>query len=112
MSKKQRSALKSLEADQNIVMMLSDKGSFIAILNKNDYNEECLKTLCNRHFYEKLKEDHSALYKGRFTKVIQKFLHNNLITKNEYEILLKGNEIPTFYGLVKTHKIFEKTPSF
>ena len=45
-------------------MMLSDKGSFIAILNKNDYNEECLKTLCNRHFYEKLKEDHSALYKG------------------------------------------------
>ena len=33
-NKKQRSALESLEADQNIVIMPSDKDSSIVILNK------------------------------------------------------------------------------
>ena len=42
-SKKQRSALKYLEADQNVVAMPSDMDSSIVIWNKNDYNEECLK---------------------------------------------------------------------
>ena len=51
LSKKQRSALESSEADQNIVTVSSDKDSSIFILNKNGYNEECLKILCDRHFY-------------------------------------------------------------
>ena len=88
-----------------------DSGS-IVILNKNDYNEECLKIVCNRHFYEELKEDPSAPYKDKITDVIQKLLHDSLITKNEYDILLEGNETPTFYALAKTHKIFEKLPHF
>ena len=50
-SKKQGNELETLEADQNIVIMLSDKDSSIVILNKNDYNEKCLKILCDRHFY-------------------------------------------------------------
>ena len=40
LSTKQRSAFESLEADQNIVIMPSDKDSSIVMLNKNDYNEE------------------------------------------------------------------------
>ena len=86
----------------------SDKDSSIVILNKNNYNEECLKILCDRNFYEKLKEDPSALYKERLTEIIQKLLHDNLITKNEYDILLEGNKTPTFYALAKTHKILKK----
>ena len=58
----------------------------------------------------RIKEDPSASYKDRFTEIIQKLLHDNLITKNEYDILLAGNETPTFYALAKTHKIFEKLP--
>ena len=69
LSKKLRSALESLEADQNIVIMPPHKGSSIVILNKNDYNEECLKILCNRHFYEELKEHPSTSYKNRFTNI-------------------------------------------
>ena len=79
--KKQGNELESLEADQNIVIMPSDKDSSIVILNKNDYNE-CLKILCDRHFSEELKEDPSASYKSRFTEIIQKLLHDNLIKKN------------------------------
>ena len=92
--------------------MPSDKDSSIVILNKKDYNEEYLKILCNRHFYEELKEDPSASYRGLFTEIIQKHLHDKLITKNEYDILLEGNEIPTFYALAKTNKIFAKLPPF
>ena len=88
------------------------KGSSIVILNKNDYNEEWLKILFDRHFYEELKEDTSVSYKDRFTEIIEKLLHDNLITKNEYDILLEGNETPTFYALAKTYKIFEKLPPF
>ena len=36
LSKKQGNELESLEADQNIVIMPSDKDSSIGILNKND----------------------------------------------------------------------------
>ena len=31
---------------------------------------------------------------------------------NIYDILLEGNETPTFYVLAKTHKIFAKLPPF
>ena len=57
LSTKQTNALESLEADQNTVIMPPDRDSSIVILKKNDYNEECLKILCNRHFHEELKED-------------------------------------------------------
>ena len=93
---KQRSVLESLEADQNIVIVPSGKDISIVILSKNDYNEECLKILCNRHFYEEMKEDPSASYKDRFADVIQKLLHDCIFTKNEYDILLEVNETSTF----------------
>ena len=70
----------------------SRKVSFIIILNKNDYNEECLKILCNRHFCE-LKKDPSASYKDRFTNFCHILLHDSLITKNKYDILLEGNKL-------------------
>ena len=38
-------------------------------------------------------------------------LFRNVIIKNEYDILLDGNETSTFYALEKPHKIFEKVPS-
>ena len=41
-------------------------------------------------------------------EIIQKLLHDNLITKNEYDILLEDNKTPTFYALAKTHKILKK----
>ena len=69
LSKKQGSAFENLEAYQNIVIMPSHRDSSIVILNKNDYNEECLKILCNRHFYEELKEHPSTSYKNRFTNI-------------------------------------------
>ena len=77
--------MESVEADQNIVIMPSDKDSCIVILNKNDYNEECLKILCKRHFYEELTEDPNVSYKERFTDIIQELLHDSLIPKNEYD---------------------------
>ena len=49
--------------------MPSHKDSSIVLLNKNDYNEKCLKILFNRHFYEELKEHPSASYKNRFTNI-------------------------------------------
>ena len=93
--------------------MSSDEVSSIVILNKNDYNKECLKNLCNRHFYKELKEDPSTSCKDRFTNAIQKLIHHCLITKNEHmTFLLKVMKHLTFYALVKTHKIFEKLPPF
>ena len=89
LSKKQGNELESLEADQNIVIMPSDKDSSIVILNKKDYNEEYLKILCNRHFYEELKEDPSASYRGLFTEIIQQHLMTNLSLKMNMTFFLK-----------------------
>ena len=99
LSKKQRSALERFEADQNIVIMPPDKDSSFIILNKNDYKKVCLKTLCNRYFYEELKEGPSASYKDRFTNVIQKLLHD----RNSYMTALSLTANLIFFLKVMKH---------
>ena len=53
-----------------------------------EYDKVCLNILMDSNFYEELTENPNTLYEEKFTKEIQNILHEKLITKNEYDILL------------------------
>ena len=39
-------------------------------------------------------------------------LHEKLVTKSEYDVLLEGTETPSFYWKPKTHKTYQDIPTF
>ena len=111
LTQKQRIALGSLTQNKNIVIMPSDKGGSIVVLEKEKY-KACLDILMDTNYYEELTENPNTSYKEKFTEEIQNLLYEKLITKNEYDILLEGTETPSFHAKPKTYKTFQDIPRF
>ena len=59
------------------------------------------------NYYEELNENPNISYKEKFTEEIQNLLHEKLITKNEYDILLEGTETHIFMQNPKPIKPFK-----
>ena len=57
MSSAQRQALHTLSTDKTIVIKQADKGGALVIMNRSDYEKECLSQLNNKKFYEELPSD-------------------------------------------------------
>ena len=106
----QRQAIKSLADDDSIVIKPSDKDGSIVIMDTNEYEQECLSHLTDKSFYEELDQDPNETYKKLFLNEIQDLSEKKLITKFETYTLQQGHRTPVFYGLPKTHKLFEKFP--
>ena len=53
----ERSALKELRTNPNIVIKAADKGSAIVILNSEDYKNEAMRELTDDNFYIKVHQD-------------------------------------------------------
>ena len=64
------------------------------------------------NFYEELTENPNILYEEKFRKEIQNILHEKLITKNEYDILLEGTKTPSFYAKPKIHETYQEIQLF
>jgi hypothetical protein len=56
----ERSALKSLQQDKDIVICPADKRSSIVILDKEDYIAKCMGLLNDEKIYKKLDHDPTA----------------------------------------------------
>ena len=56
LSKDERKALKELQSDKSIVILLADKGRSNVILNREDYLEKCMSHI-NNGPYQLLKKD-------------------------------------------------------
>ena len=103
---KQRIALESLTKNKNIVIMPSDKDGSIVVLDKEKYDKACLDMLMDANYYEELNENPNTLYKEKFTEEIQN-LYEKLITKNEYDILLKVLRLHLFMQNPKSIEPFK-----
>ena len=110
LSNDQRQALQSLINDQTIIVKPADKGGAIVVMNRNDYEKACTETLQNNEFYEELAKDPSSQYRKEVDDIAQVLKDKNYINNFEQSKLLEGKRIPTFYGLPKVHKIYEKFP--
>ena len=96
--------------DASIIIKPADKGGAIVIMNSNDYNEACLKSLLNTDFYEELPNDANPEYKAKINDKIDDLLSKELINDFEASNLKQGSRTPHFYGLPKIHKEYITFP--
>ena len=87
--------------------MPSDKDGSIVVLDKEKYDKTCLDMLMDANYYEELNENPNTLYKEKFTEEIQNLLYEKLITKNEYDILLKVLRLHLFMQNPKSIEPFK-----
>jgi len=107
----ERKALKSLRENKDIVLVPSDKGNSIVLLNTLDYIKEAERQLFDNSIYSKL--DHDPTMKHN--RIIQDFLQDNgpeegLSYKAIKLLTPKLPRTPVFYTLPKTHKPSKPPP--
>ena len=103
-TRNQIAALKSLEQNDNIIILPADKGRATVILSKEDYIRKCNEHLENG-LYIKIKKDPTNSVVSQITRKLSVLRDNELIEQQQY-IKLKptGSQPPRFYGLPKIHK--------
>ena len=72
LSPEELEALKQLRNDNTIVFKKADKGSYVVIMNRDEYIAEVERQLNDTHFYEKLDENPQE----KFQKDIDEVLKN------------------------------------
>ena len=68
----QRQALRTLSTDKTIVTKQADKGGALVIMNRSDYEKECLSQLTNNRFYEELPSDPKMTYRKVINETVDK----------------------------------------
>ncbi|KAJ8035405.1 hypothetical protein HOLleu_22628 [Holothuria leucospilota] len=109
----ERKAIKTLRSNYDIVIMPSDKGDTITVMDTADYVAEIDSQLSNTAFYEELTHDPTKLFKSELIELIN---HLNYNVQAEVRSLVPEQPRPgVFYTIPKLHKpskiIAEKMPS-
>ena len=87
LTKVEREALQDLIYDKNIVIKPADKGSAIAIWDKQDYLKECHLQLRNKSFYEEVERDPLQGLMQKIRNTILDMLRKKEIDKKNYSII-------------------------
>ena len=105
LSKDEWKAVKELQSDTSIVILPADKGSFIVILNREDYLEKCINHISNGT-YQLLKKDPTTKVKTKTLKQLKVLKDNDFINNKLYYYLKPTDSppAPRFYGQPKIHK--------
>ena len=97
-------SLKSLQQNENIIILPADKGRATVVLDKEDYIKKCNEHLTSGP-YTKLKKDPTSSVVSKVTKKLIEVRDNNLIEQQKYfKLKPTGTQPPRFYGLPKIHK--------
>ena len=103
-TRKQSTSLKSLQQNENIIILPADKGRATVVLDKEDYIKKCNEHLTSGP-YTILKRDPTRSVVSKVTKKLIELRDNNLIEQQEYfKFKSTGTQPPRFYGLPKIHK--------
>ena len=97
-----------LATDETIIIKPVDKGGKL-VINRDDYEKECLSLLENADFYEELQSDPNPDYRIEIDRVIDDLKHHDLITEFESQ-KMKGCGTPCFHGLPKILKQYSTFP--
>ena len=109
----ERSALKELQTNPNIVIKAADKGSAIVILNSKDYKNEAMRQLTDDNFYIKVHQDLTEKHLCAINTLLHKLHGKGEIPDKVFKSLLKLQvRTARFYLLPKVHKSLlpEKLP--
>ena len=99
-TRNQIAALKSLQQNDNIIILPADKGRPTVILNKEDYIRKCNEHLENG--YVKIKKDPVNSVVSQITRKLSVLRDNKLIDQQQYlKLKPTGSQLPRFYSLPK-----------
>ena len=107
LTQEHQSALKDIMSNDRIVVLRPDKGSGVAIMNKDDYLNKMYEVLSdNKRFLPDTKsKDMTHQTERSVCQLINKLLQDKVIDKTLHTSLRpRGSHLPRMYGLPKTHK--------
>ena len=99
--------LSSLGEREDIVIRLSNKGSSVVVMDKNDYIQEAMpmRQLSDTSVYQKLDSDSTPHIVEDIKELADDLLEGNVIDQNIHDYLILDNPRPgRFYTLPKLHK--------
>lgn len=112
LTKPEKSALKSLKNDKNIIIKPADKGSATVIMNKSEYINEAQRQLSNTLHYKKLSQPVYPNVTAKVNQILDKLHKKKTINKKQLEYL-QVPENPRnrqLYLVPKIHKDPSKWP--
>ena len=110
-SKEQRSAIKELYNNTNIVIKPADKGGAIVILNREDYIKEGIRQLSDNNFYIQTDTDLSKQHFDEIKAKLDEMTESNEIDRSCADFLSNPKyRTSQFYMLPKIHKRLDNPP--
>ena len=106
-TKAEHLALENLRKDKDHIIVTTDKGVALVVMDKTEYITKCEALLQDNSVYQHLAKDTSPTIHKELIKILQDYKNNNFISQTEYTLLRPhGSNSPEarFYGLPKIHK--------
>jgi len=109
----ERSALRNLKENENLIINSADKGGRVVIMDKSDYVEACNKLLHDKKFYETVESDPTERVCEEIQTLLEGMDKKGYFSKNESTFIFEDlgcPRMPVFYGLPKIHKLYQHFP--
>ncbi|KAI8495111.1 hypothetical protein Bbelb_270970 [Branchiostoma belcheri] len=104
-TREERTALKDLATNQDILILPADKGRCTVVLDREQYDRKVQDLLGDKDTYTSLKKDPTNKFKGKISSALKKLQTEGVLDRPSYLQLNPTTEQPpAFYGLPKIHK--------
>ena len=109
MSYDERQAINRLKNDDTIVIAKADRGNVTVVLDKVDYDSKIEEHLTDKATYKKLNRNTTQSLKNKINySTLKKLKDKDSFDRETYITLYCSTAVtPTFYGLIKIHKVGE-----
>ncbi|XP_070533837.1 uncharacterized protein [Ptychodera flava] len=103
----ERKSLNELRKDKSVVITKADKGGSVVILNRIDYEKECLRQLSDTNFYEEEHSDCTPSVISKLKEYSNMLLRYDIIGQDIHDALCNIDDTKEayFYILPKIHKL-------
>ena len=103
-SKQEYKALKELKEDKKRIILTTDKGVSLVIMDRTEYKKKA-EELLNTGTYKKIPEDPTKKQKNKLISILKNIKAEGGLKEETYRKLYPTAAVPSkFYGLPKIHK--------
>ena len=104
-TKEELKALNELKKDQERIILTTDKGVALVVMNKTDYINKS-EELLNTSTYKRIPEDSTNRQKARLINILKKIKSEGGLSEEGYKKMYPTGAVsPKYYGLPKIHKV-------
>ena len=103
-TKEELKALNELKKDQERIILATDKGVALVVMNKTDYINKS-EELLNTSTYKRIPKDPTNRQKARLINILKKIKSEGGLSGDSYKKMYPTGAVsPKYYGLPKIHK--------